>query len=250
MGAMVKIIISPAKKMRQDTDTMECRGTPVFLQEADCLRRYMKSLDYQEAKRIWKCNDKIAELNYRRYAQMDLSKGLTPALLAYEGIQYQYMAPAVFEDQSWEYVQRHLCILSGFYGVLKPFDGVVPYRLEMQAGIHIGRYTSLYGFWGDKIYKEACRGAKTVLNLASKEYGKCITPWLSPKDRFLTCRFGELKDGKVIEKGTQVKMARGEMVRYLAKHAIEETEGVKGFQGLGYKYAEEFSDKDTYVFLK
>ncbi len=250
MGAMVKIIISPAKKMRQDTDTMECRGTPVFLQEADCLRRYMKSLDYQEAKRIWKCNDKIAELNYRRYAQMELSKGLTPALLAYEGIQYQYMAPAVFEDQSWEYVQRHLCILSGFYGVLKPFDGVVPYRLEMQAGIHIGRYTSLYGFWGDKIYKEACRGAKTVLNLASKEYSKCITPWLSPKDRFLTCRFGELKDGKVIEKGTQVKMARGEMVRYLAKHAIEETEGVKGFQGLGYKYAEEFSDKDTYVFLK
>lgn len=247
---MVKIIISPAKKMRQDTDTMECQGTPVFLQEADRLREYMKALDYQEAKKIWNCNDKIARLNYGRFAQMDLSRGLTPALLAYEGIQYQYMAPSVFEGGSWEYVQRRLFILSGFYGVLKPLDGIVPYRLEMQARIHMGAYKDLYGYWGDKIYREVCSGAKAVLNLASKEYSRCISPWLSPGDRFLTCRFGELINGKVVEKGTQVKMARGEMVRYLAESGIEEADGVKGFHGLGYKFAEEYSDKDTYVFLK
>lgn len=246
----MRIIISPAKKMNADTDSFPSRGLPRMLKRTEALLAKLREMSYEELKALWKCNDQIAELNFRRLRDMDLRRGLTPAIMAYEGIQYQYMAPAVFEDQSWEYVQRHLCILSGFYGVLKPFDGVVPYRLEMQAGIQIGRYHSLYGFWGDKIYKEACRGAKTVLNLASKEYSKCITPWLSPRDRFLTCRFGELKDGKVIEKGTQVKMARGEMVRYLAKHAVEETEGVKGFQGLGYKYAEEFSDKDTYVFLK
>lgn len=64
---------------------------------------------------------------------MDLEKGLTPALLAYEGIQYQYMAPGVFEDGAWVYVQEHLRILSGFYGILRPLDGVAPYRLEMQA---------------------------------------------------------------------------------------------------------------------
>ena len=105
---MMKIIISPAKKMRQDTDTMERHGLPIFLQEAEELKDYIKSLTYQEAKKLWNCNDKIAELNYQRFAQMDLRAGLTPALLAYEGIQYQYMAPAVFEDGAWEYVEKIL----------------------------------------------------------------------------------------------------------------------------------------------
>ena len=78
-------------------------------------------------------NDKIAKQNAARFAGMDLKSSLTPALLAYDGIQYTYMAPAVFEDGQVTYVQEHLRILSGFYGVLKPMDGVVPYRLEMQA---------------------------------------------------------------------------------------------------------------------
>ncbi len=247
---MMKIIISPAKKMRQDTDTMECHGLPIFLQEAEELKDYIKSLTYQEAKKLWNCNDKIAELNYQRFAQMELRAGLTPALLAYEGIQYQYMAPAVFEDGAWEYVENHLLILSGLYGALRPFDGIVPYRLEMQAKIHLGDCKGLYRYWGGKICQEAARGADTILNLASKEYSKCISPFLPLGTRFLTCRFGELREGKVVEKGTQVKMARGEMVRFLAQNQIEGTEEIKNFHGLGYQYEEGFSDNNTYVFLK
>lgn len=247
---MIKIIISPAKKMKQDTDTMECHELPVFLQEAEELKEYMRSLSYQEAKSIWKCNDNIAKLNYERFAKMELKKNLTPALLAYEGIQYQYMAPAVFEDQSWKYVKEHLCILSGFYGMLRPFDGVVPYRLEMQAKIYFGNYRSLYDYWGDKISGEVCKEADIILNLASKEYSKCISCHLPSGKQFLTCRFGELKEGKVVETGTKVKMARGEMVRFLAQNEIEDTEKVKEFQGLGYQYEKEFSDENTYVFLK
>lgn len=247
---MIKIIISPAKKMKQDTDTLEFRGMPVFLQEAESLKEFMKKLDYQQAKEIWRCNDKIAALNYERFARMDLSKNLTPALLSYEGIQYQYMAPAVFEDQSWEYVENHLCILSGFYGLLKPFDGIVPYRLEMQALIRMENYRNLYDYWGNKIYREIRREGEVILNLASKEYSKCITPYLSQGDQFLTCRFGEWKEGKIVEKGTQVKMARGEMVRFLAQNKVENTEQIREFQGLGYRYEESLSDENTYVFLK
>ena len=83
---MMKIIISPAKKMKRDADTMGCHGLPVFLQEAETLKTYIKGLTYQEAKKLWNCNDRIAELNFQRFAQMDLKAGLTPALLAYEGI--------------------------------------------------------------------------------------------------------------------------------------------------------------------
>ena len=86
----------------------------------------VRQLTYNEAKAVWKCNDKIAELNYRRFQEMDLAQGMTPALLAYEGIQYQYMSPQVFEAREWEYVQEHLRILSGFYGILKPLDKVTP----------------------------------------------------------------------------------------------------------------------------
>lgn len=246
----MKIIISPAKKMNQDTDTLEYHGMPVFLQEAEYLKNYMKSLSYEEAKNIWKCNDKIAALNYERFAQMDLKSCLTPALLAYEGIQYQYMAPAVFEDHAWKYVEEHLRILSGFYGVLKPFDGIVPYRLEMQAKIKMDEHRNLYSYWNRRIFEEVYGKNDVVLNLASREYSKCVTEYLTSKEKFITCRFGEIKQGKVIEKGTQVKMARGEMVRFLAQNNIENIEEIKEFQGLNYRFARELSDKATYVFLK
>ena len=119
--------------MNVDTDTLASAGMPAFLEQTGKLLEWMRALSREEAQALWKCNDKIAEQNYQRFQEMELSKNLTPAIIAYEGIQYQYMAPAVFGGTESEYVQEHLRILSGFYGVLKPFDGVVPYRLEMQA---------------------------------------------------------------------------------------------------------------------
>lgn len=98
----------------------------------------MKSKSKEELKAIWKCNDKIAEQNFNRLENMDLYNRLTPAVLAYEGIAFQYMAPSVFEIQQFEYLQNHLRILSAFCGILKPMDGVTPYRLEMQAKVGIG----------------------------------------------------------------------------------------------------------------
>ncbi len=120
----MKIIISPAKKMNIDTDTLEVRGLPVYLSEGEYLRDYLRSFSYDELKTMWKCNDQIATLNYERLQNMDFRKNLTPALLAYDGIQYQYMAPAVLENDHWKYVQEHVCIISGMYGVVHPLDGI------------------------------------------------------------------------------------------------------------------------------
>ena len=164
----MKIIISPAKKMNVDTDTFAPLGLPGFLTRTKELMDYMKGLSYEDAKKLWSCNDKIAAQNFERYVQMNLERGLTPAILSYEGIQYQYMSPMVFSETALDYVQKNLRILSGFYGIVKPFDGVTPYRLEMQAKASIGGFKDLYEYWGDSLYQELTSdGGQIILNLAS-----------------------------------------------------------------------------------
>lgn len=246
----MRIIISPAKKMKSDTDIFPSRNLPGFLKETQQLLDLLKALTYEEAKRIWKCNDAIAQLNFERVARMDLYGSLTPAVLSYEGIQYQYMAPNVFTTETYDYIEEHLRILSGFYGCLRPFDGVTPYRLEMQAKLGTEKIDSLYRFWGGKIADQLFGETKCIVNLASKEYSKVIADYLTGSTRFVTCVFGELIDGKVKEKGTMVKMARGEMVRYMAENQIEDLEEIKNFDRLNYSYAEGLSEDNTFVFVK
>ena len=247
----MKIIISPAKKMNVNTDVLAYRELPVFLDQTEILMQWIQNLSYEEAKKLWACNDKIAEQNYERFQNMNLREGLTPAILSYEGIQYQYMAPIVFEGKEMEYIQQHLRILSGFYGVLKPFDGVTPYRLEMQAKVkEVFETRDLYEFWGNRLYHEVCDEDHIILNLASKEYSKIMEKYLGTEDQFVTCIFGEMVNGKIQQKGTMAKMARGEMVRYMAENQIEDVKEIQKFHRLGYVYHEELSGEKEYVFLK
>ena len=180
---------------------------------------------------------------------MDLRKCLTPAILAYDGIQYTYMAPAVFEQRYFDYVQEHVRILSGFYGSVKPMDGVVPYRLEMQAKAAVDGTKNLYDFWGDSLYREVLPGDRIIINLASKEYSKCIEKYLQPQDRFITVVFGELSNGKVVQKGVYAKMARGEMVRFAAEINAQSHEQLKAFDR-GYRFDKERSTETEYVFIR
>jgi cytoplasmic iron level regulating protein YaaA (DUF328/UPF0246 family) len=180
---------------------------------------------------------------------MDLRRRLTPAILAYEGIQYQYMAPGVFSDSGFAYIQKHLRILSGFYGILKPFDGVTPYRLEMQAKLKIGDQKDLYGFWGDNLARELVQDTDCIINLASKEYSLAVSKYLPAHICFITCVFGQEKDGKVLEKGTLCKMARGEMVRFLAENQITDPREMRQFDRLNFRFDAVRSTDDTYVFI-
>ena len=243
----MKIIISPAKKMNVDADSLPIDGLPQFLPQTERLLAKLQSMFPKELQSLWKCNDSIAQLNIERLKSMNLRQNLTPAILSYEGIQYRYMAPGVMTAGQLEYLREHLRILSGFYGLLPPLDGVTPYRLEMQAKLSVDGAKDLYAFWGDSIAKQL--EGDLVLNLASKEYSKAVTPYL-PANSVLTCVFGEWLSGKVIEKGTMCKMARGQMVRWLAENDIKMPEEIREFADLDYRFDTELSTENTFVFIK
>lgn len=233
----MRIILSPAKKMKEDPDTLAYMGLPEFLDQTEEILAWLRSRTQEELKRLWVCNDRIVGQNVERLAHMDLRKNLTPAVLSYEGIAYQYMAPAVFETGQFEYIQEHLRILSAFYGVLRPMDGVTPYRLEMQARAAVGGYKDLYALWGNRLYEAVRDESGIILNLASKEYSKCIEVCLS-----------EEAGGKLVTKGTYAKMARGEMVRFMAENRIEDPSEIRSFDRLGYRFREELSSDTRYIF--
>lgn len=234
--------------MNTDLDTLSYIALPEYLSQTEEILRWLQSKTYAELKDLWQCNDKIAEQNYMRLKNMDLHKQLTPAILSYEGIAYQYMAPTVFEDKQFDYVQEHLRILSGFYGVLKPMDGVTPYRLEMQARASINRHKNLYDLWGSRIYESVRDQDGVIINLAAKEYSKCVEKYLTKQDTYITVTFCEAFKGKLVTKATYAKMARGEMVRYMAEMQIENPVEIKNFDRLGYVYKDDLSTDAEYVF--
>ena len=246
----MQIILSPAKKMNRDLDSLPPLDLPLYLERTEQLLSYLRGLSLSGLRKLLACNDQIAQLNYERFQTMDLRQGLTPALLAYEGIQYRYMAPAVFTRQELDYVQTHVFLLSGFYGILRPFDGVVPYRLEMQARLRTSFCRNLYDFWGGAL-AGALDATAPVLNLASEEYARAVLPYLPPETEVVSPVFGQrLDNGRVVEKGVYVKMARGEMVRFLAERAAPSPEVLTAFDRLDFHYHPELSTPDRPVFLK
>ena len=188
--------------------------------------------------------------NIERLAVFDPARAQTPALLAYEGLQYQHLAPAVLDREALAYLQEHLRILSGLYGVLRPFDAVMPYRLEMQAKLAVDGAKDLYGYWSKRLYEALDESGGLILNLASEEYARAIRPHVEPGTRFISVRFGEMVDGRVKQKGTFAKMARGEMVRFMAEQRLSRLDELRHFDALGLHYEEALSDDDTLTFVK
>lgn len=253
----MKIIIAPARRMTIDTDSLPFQDLPRFLPQTKKIFEYMRSLSYDQCHWLWwNCSEKLARKNYRWLHQLDLTSQLTPAILAFTGLQYQYMLPDVFTDHAFDYVQNHLRILSGFYGLLRPLDGIVPYRLGMGDRAKVAGTKNLYQFWGsqlaDALYDQP---DQWVLNLASKEYSKAITPYLTTANgqhrRMVTVIFGQIKaDGKVRQTTTRAKMARGRMVRYLAENDFTSVEAVKAFHDDGFAFDQSRSSNDQLVFIQ
>lgn len=205
----MRIILSPAKRMREDFDGLPWRDLPIFLSDAERLMKRMQAMSVEALQQLWKCNSSIAMQNVERLARMNLRRNLTPAILAYDGIAFQHMAPSVFTEGELEYVQEHLRILSGLYGMLRPFDGVTPYRLEMQAKLTIDGKRDLYAFWSNEIAKAVCSGARYVVNLASKEYSSCVSRHLPDGVPMIDCVFGQ-EQGEESSKRRRCARWRGE----------------------------------------
>ena len=236
----MNIIISPAKQMKFIDDFHLQTSKPIFLKEAKKLSHHLSSLNYDELKNVMNCSEAIAKKTYALYQNISFDHDLTPSLLSYQGIQYQYMANQVFTDDEYEYLQKHLRILSGLYGILRPFDEITIYRLEMQAKCPF----SLYEFWSDKLANAL--EEDILLNLASEEYAKCIRKYKP----LIDVKFCQEENGKLKEKGVYAKMARGAMVRYLAEIKASTIEQVKSFDQLHYQYSKEHSTPSKLIFIQ
>ena len=245
----MKMIIAPAKKMVVDPDTFACDGLPQYLDDTRRILARLRQLNYAQAKALWHCSDRLAQTNYDWLQKLDLTHQLTPALLAFSGIQYQYMAPDLFTAPALDYVRANLRILSGFYGILRPFDGVVPYRLEMQSKLAVTGSQSLYDFWADRLYQALTPTPEPIINLASQEYAKAIIPYLAPHQPLVTVIFGSLVGDQLKTKATLAKMARGEMVRFLAEHQAQTTDAIAQFDHPDWQYSAERSTAEKRVFI-
>lgn len=248
----LRFIISPAKKMRAvDAPPWPVRE-PRFLARTAELMRAVQTLTRGEAQGLWACSDRLADLNYGRFRDMDLARDTTAAVISYEGIQYTHLAAEVMSEGELDWLDEHLRILSGFYGMLRPLDGVVPYRLEMQARLAVGDASDLYEFWGDTLYESlAAEGCDTIVNVASVEYARAVTPWARPGGpQVLTCLFGVLRDGRLRQPATEAKAARGTFVRWCAERRVEDVADLRGFHERGYALDEARSDERMLVFAR
>ena len=247
----MKLLIAPAKKMRVEEDFLPPKTQPALWERSAELLQVLQELSLPELRKVLACSDRLAQEAAENFQRMDLLQGSTPALLAYDGIQYKYMAPGLFTQPQWDYVEEHLRILSGFYGVLRPMDGVRPYRLEMQARLQTPYGRTLYEFWGETLGDTLLQEDQVRVNLASEEYAKAVRPAVQGRARFVRCVFAEeVAPGTLVEKGVYVKMARGEMVRFAAENALQRPEDLRQFDRLGYVFSPERSQGDVYVFCR
>lgn len=246
----MRIIISPAKTMKKEPFSLESLSIPQFMDKTQEILSWLQLQSREELQKLWKCTDKITEENIQRLKTMDLQNMLTPAVLAYDGMVFKHINASMLEDNALRYLQDHLCILSAFYGVLRPMDGITSYRLEMQSKAAIAHSTNLYDYWKEEIYRAVKDESGIIVNLASKEYSKCIENYLRPEDTYVTISFYELVHGNLVTKGTYAKMARGEMVRFLAEENIQTLADIQRFNRLGYFFMQESSSEKEYVFCR
>ena len=244
----MQIIISPAKKMKVDQDDFTPVNTPRYLDRSMIIHRKLLSLSYDELKHLWQTSDKLTTENYNQLHHANPNNALTSAIFSYVGIQYQYMAPNVLDEQSLTYLQKHLWILSAFYGVLRPFDGIMPYRLEMKSRLKINDSPNLYAFWGERLYQNV-RNQGPIINLASQEYAQAITPYLQPEDEFIDIVFAQIVSGKLKTRATTAKIARGEMVRFIVENQLTSVNDLKHFQTSNYTFDTSRSNDHKLVFI-
>lgn len=245
----MKIIIAPTKRMVADPDTFPVLDQPAYLAQTAQLLTALRRLTLPQAQHLWHCSDRLARQNYEWLQKMDLHRALTPAILAYQGLQYQTMAPDLLTQTGLTYLQTHLRILSGFYGMLRPFDGIVPYRLEMQAKLAVGSTQTLYQFWGDRLASDLAAPHEPIINLASVEYAQAIIPYLPPNQPLISIVFASEVAGRLKVKATLAKQGRGAFVRYLAEHTVTDPRQLTAFDHPAYRYLPAQSTATRLVFL-
>jgi cytoplasmic iron level regulating protein YaaA (DUF328/UPF0246 family) len=250
------IVLSPAKSLDLDTPPTTDRHTsPQFIDRAAELIRILKDYSPAQVGALMSISDPLAVLNVTRYAgwhpdHLDARQ----AVMSFDGDVYTGLDARSLDATALDYVQRHLRILSGLYGVLRPLDRMHPYRLEMGTKLQNPRGKDLYAFWGETVTGAlnealAANGASAVVNLASEEYFRSVKPKLLDAP-VITPVFEDWKNGKYKIISFFAKRARGMMARYAAQRALLEPERLKEFDVDGYAFDAGASKERTWVFRR
>jgi cytoplasmic iron level regulating protein YaaA (DUF328/UPF0246 family) len=249
-------LLSPAKRLDFDTPHGITDATlPALLVESGKLMKTTRNLSQKKLRDLMGISPALAKLNSDRYQVLTTemtSENSRPALLAFTGDVYLGLDAKTLSPQDLEFAQAHVAILSGLYGLLRSKDLIQPYRLEMGTKLKTRRGKSLYEFWGDRITKELKARLSTdetpvIVNLASAEYFKSIQI-KKLKNRVITPVFMDTKNGKSRVVFLFAKQARGLMARYIIDHRITDPEGLKGFDSREYRFREDMSEGDRWVF--
>lgn len=253
------IIISPAKILDLKPQNLTTEySMPDFLPKAKAVIERARQLSIEDIQNLSAVNTKIAKTNYDRFYNWHTP--FTPdnakqAIFTFNGEVFNGLKAKTLNPDDLPYLQSHLRILSGLYGVLRPLDLMQPYRLEIGCGLNVGKAKNLYEYWGDTITKKLNEALgesgnpKVLINLASGEYFKSVhTDKL--KAKVIHIEFFEIKDDKPKTIVVYTKKARGMMARYIIQNRIEDPEDLKGFGEEGYWFSPQLSSEDRFVFTR
>ncbi|MDA7728849.1 peroxide stress protein YaaA [Flavobacteriales bacterium] len=237
----MKIIISPAKKLDTSVKVHNSKMNTSFLGESKKLIQILKGKSILELKDLMDLSDNLAKLNWQRFQHWDISNMNTyKALELFDGAVYEGINLKNFNKSDNNFAQNNLRILSGLYGVLKPNDLILPYRLEMGTKLKTIKGNNLYMFWQDKLHQniEEELNKEVLINLASNEYSKVLN-LNKIKSEVITPVFKDYKNGKLKVVSFYAKRARGEMVNFIIKNKITSYEDLKLFKNNGYVFSDE-----------
>ncbi|QIB50997.1 peroxide stress protein YaaA [Pseudomonas sp. OIL-1] len=252
------MVISPAKTLDYETPPSTERHTlPRHLEHSKELIEILQDKSVQDIAKLMKLSDKLAALNVARYGSWSetfTAENSKQALLAFKGEVYTGLAAEDFSEADFDFAQKHLRMLSGLYGTLRPLDLMQPYRLEMGTKLANPRGKDLYAFWGERISESlnqalAEQGDDILLNLASQEYFGAVKP-RALKARVIDTVFKDRKNGEYKIISFYAKKARGLMARYVIKERVTDPEGLKDFDLDGYRFDPASSSAYKLVFLR
>jgi hypothetical protein len=252
------IVLSPAKALDYQSEIPQLQSSqPDFLEDSARLIKDLRRLNPAQISGLMRISDKLGALNYGRYQSWQrpfTEKNARPALFAFNGDVYAGLQAATLGVRDFNFAQKHLRILSGLYGLLRPLDLMQPYRLEMGTALANKRGRNLYEFWGERITDSLntqlqAVNSQELINLASNEYFKSVRP-RNLQAEVITPQFKDLKNGQYKMISFFAKKARGSMARWAIDKRVKKAHELKDFDRDGYGYSDELSKGNNWVFTR